>query len=284
MLDTFLEIIILGGIMSTYFTIGEMSKLSNLPIKTLRYYDEVGVLKPAYTNPENNYRYYSMDQFMHIDVIKYCRTMGLSLEEIKDFLKSDGSIESMIDTIKRQSSLLEKKIKELSEIKNYLDDLEISISNVLEHQENIVFINRNKKRKYMEYKCKTETPEDFELSLRDTVLHIEEKYGTVYPQLGSTVSYKDFVENGKITYTYIKDFAKRKNNSKMKVLPEGEYITIIYDDNANNAKIYFNKILEYIKENNIEVVGDFNEVWVMPRVDKNTKEKTLIQLEILKKK
>ena len=67
--------------MNKYFTIGEISKLFNLPIKTLRYYDERGLVKPAYinkennyryysVNKENNYRYYSVEQFILFDVIK----------------------------------------------------------------------------------------------------------------------------------------------------------------------------------------------------------------------
>ncbi|WP_160690793.1 MerR family transcriptional regulator [Clostridium sp. C2-6-12] len=69
--------------MDKYFTIGEISKLFNLPIKTLRYYDERGLVKPAYINKENNYRYYSVEQFIVFDVIKNSKKMGMSLEEIK---------------------------------------------------------------------------------------------------------------------------------------------------------------------------------------------------------
>ena len=50
--------------METYFSVGEISKLTNVPIQTLRYYDKMGLLKPAYINEQNNYRYYSVNQFM----------------------------------------------------------------------------------------------------------------------------------------------------------------------------------------------------------------------------
>ena len=53
--------------MSTHFSIGEISRLHNLSIQTLRYYDKIGLLKPAYINKETNYRYYTIEQFVKID-------------------------------------------------------------------------------------------------------------------------------------------------------------------------------------------------------------------------
>ena len=40
--------------METYFSVGEISKLSNVPIETLRYYDKMGLLKSVYINKQNN--------------------------------------------------------------------------------------------------------------------------------------------------------------------------------------------------------------------------------------
>jgi len=66
--------------MSTYFTIGEISKLYTLSIQTLRHYDKIGLLSPAYTNHEIGYRYYSMKQFMKIDFIKHGKLRGKILD------------------------------------------------------------------------------------------------------------------------------------------------------------------------------------------------------------
>ena len=68
--------------METYFSVGEISKLTNVPIQTLRYYDKMGLLKPAYINEQNNYRYYSVNQFIKIDLLKQCKLIGLSRVEI----------------------------------------------------------------------------------------------------------------------------------------------------------------------------------------------------------
>ena len=49
--------------MKELFTIGEMAKLFGVNIRTLRYYDEIGILCPETTDPDSGYRYYSTRQF-----------------------------------------------------------------------------------------------------------------------------------------------------------------------------------------------------------------------------
>ena len=95
------------------FSIGEMSKLHNISIQTLRYYDKIGLLKPAYINEKNNYRYYTIDQFIVVDMIKHCKLMGLSLDEIKDLIGTDITPESIYKILEKQEESIERKIREL---------------------------------------------------------------------------------------------------------------------------------------------------------------------------
>ena len=56
-----------GGI--NMFRIGDFSKLSKTSIKTLRYYDEIGLLRPEYVDSENGYRFYTTEQLLKIHKI-----------------------------------------------------------------------------------------------------------------------------------------------------------------------------------------------------------------------
>ncbi|MDI7816071.1 MerR family transcriptional regulator [Clostridioides difficile] len=263
---------------------GEVSKLFGLSIKTLRYYDKIGILKPAYVNQENKYRYYSREQFMSIDVIKYCKIMGMTLEDIKKLIDSDGSIKSMLNTINEQKKMIENKIKELSDVKKYLNDIESNVNELLEYGLNQVFVKYNKERKVSVYKCDSKDEVEFEMYLRHVILHVQEKYNDVYPIISGSISYEKVIkERDTLLYDNIVDFTRRDNYENEYILPEGEYLTILYDDNWNNAYDYYQKIIDYAKDNNIEIVGDFNEIWILSRVDSDSKEKTLVQLEIRKK-
>jgi DNA-binding transcriptional MerR regulator len=67
--------------------IGEFSKVSHVPAKTLRYYDRIGLLEPAYVDPVTNYRYYSLDQLPRINQILTLKDLGLSLDQIGRLLE-----------------------------------------------------------------------------------------------------------------------------------------------------------------------------------------------------
>lgn len=72
-------------------SIGEVSKLLDVHIKSLRYYDDIGVLKPYYVNPNNHYRYYSYQQLSVLEAIKACIELDIPLKEFAKFTNSDGS-------------------------------------------------------------------------------------------------------------------------------------------------------------------------------------------------
>ena len=68
------------------YSIGQMAKLCNVSAKQLRYYDDNGIISPAYKNGETMYRYYTDAQVQEILLLKELRQMGLSLGEITEIV------------------------------------------------------------------------------------------------------------------------------------------------------------------------------------------------------
>jgi DNA-binding transcriptional MerR regulator len=73
----------------TMFKIGEFSRISQVSAKTLRYYDEIGLLTPARVDRFTGYRYYSADQLPRLNRILALKDLGLSLEQIAALLDDD---------------------------------------------------------------------------------------------------------------------------------------------------------------------------------------------------
>ena len=65
-----------------------MAELFDINIRTLRYYDDIGLLRPEEINPETGYRYYSTRQFERMNTIKYLRTLNMPLEKMKEFFEN----------------------------------------------------------------------------------------------------------------------------------------------------------------------------------------------------
>jgi len=70
-------------------TIGEMSKFTGASIHSLRYYERIKVLTPAYIDPDTRYRYYNFDQINMVDFISFCIEMDIPLKDFPKFTQGD---------------------------------------------------------------------------------------------------------------------------------------------------------------------------------------------------
>lgn len=106
-----------------FYKIGEFSKLVDIPVKTLRYYDECDVLKPSKIDTFTGYRYYSDDDIIDCEFIKMLKSLDFTLDEIvryKDCLdeeiiiKKKKEIEERMYILKKQYDILLIMQKEVS--------------------------------------------------------------------------------------------------------------------------------------------------------------------------
>ena len=88
----------------TKLKIGEFSQLMQVTVKTLRHYEQKGLLLPETVDEWTGYRYYSIDQMQKLQAIRDLQNLGFSLDEIKDLFEDNSHIPSI-----RQ---LTEKIKE----------------------------------------------------------------------------------------------------------------------------------------------------------------------------
>ncbi len=80
-------------------TIGQFAKLHGINKKTLMWYDEIRLFRPAVINPENGYRYYSYHQSPVLETILLLRELDVSIEEIQSFMenRSAASLKLLLD-------------------------------------------------------------------------------------------------------------------------------------------------------------------------------------------
>jgi len=80
-------------------TIGQFAAMHGINKKTLMWYDEIGLFKPACVNPENGYRCYSYHQSPILETILLLRELDVSIREIQDFMtnRSAGSLKCLLE-------------------------------------------------------------------------------------------------------------------------------------------------------------------------------------------
>lgn len=272
--------------MGTNFSIGEMSKLHNISVQTLRHYDKIGLLKPSYINEKTGYRYYSAKHFVILDLIKQCKAMGLSLDEIKELIENYTSFDSILNIISKQKDMIDNKIKELTSVKNNISFLENRIKHSLEEGINEVFIKYNDERKFIKYDNTKRYTEEFEIKLSKTLVDMERKYSSSNKELAFAISYEDIKKYDELIYNNMLISVGENipdNHNNLITLPKGEYVTLNFDDDYNDTSKYYKSIMDYIDKNNIEVSGEIYEIYIMTRVGNDGKERSLGQIQILKK-
>ena len=106
--------------------IGVVAKESGVPIKTIRYYEELGLLK-ASGRTEGGFRLFHSDVFARLNFIKRAQSLGLTLSEIKEFLNvhDQGDLPCEHIKIKLQDKLvdIDKQIRQLIILKQELEGL-----------------------------------------------------------------------------------------------------------------------------------------------------------------
>lgn len=73
-------------------SIGEVARIKGVGVRALRYYERVGVLRPAHVDPQTGYRSYAVNQLVQIDVILAFVQLGIPLRELRDSL-SGGAVD-----------------------------------------------------------------------------------------------------------------------------------------------------------------------------------------------
>lgn len=116
--------------MPQYLSIGKVSKLKNVSIKSLRYYDRIGILKPAFVNAETNYRYYTEEQLYLLDAVTLCIKLGIPLKDLNQYVEN-GAI-NLQKLLYDGKILAEEKIMEIHQsleaLQDALQNLSVSVN------------------------------------------------------------------------------------------------------------------------------------------------------------
>lgn len=238
--------------MKDYFSVGEVCKMKDISVGSLRYYEELGLLLPVYVNPSSGYRYYSHHQMLQLDLILTCIDLDIPLKEVKKHFKQDGWID--FGSIQKMGEeIAEKKIKKIQnhmEMFGYWTKHMEETKKLMEHQwlgEN--YVKQEKKRflygeKYpFDYFLFGEYEKIRSKLLKELAL-IDVKYCYEEGLLRR-------IERGKVSF-YVFCQVNKSVKNRTKILSSGKYTSGI----ARNSGDMIEK-MEQMGEESKEVVARF---------------------------
>ncbi|MGL4867892.1 MAG: MerR family transcriptional regulator, partial [Cetobacterium sp.] len=231
-----------------FYLIGEISKITGLSNKTLRYYDENDVLKPDYVDSNNSYRYYSEYQILKLQNIIKLKNNGFSLDEIKNRFEQNTSrdLNVFFEGYREKIDDIDKKISDLQQSKLRLQNLldELSQGEV----DKIVL--KCLPEKYL-YNLDIITNKNLNSSIIDIYKIIEASVGCGNAYLGKRFRLCNYEKDVVEKESEFLVFENRDFLKEVEKIEKAEYITIRY--RVGNRENSIKKILDYIFKNKISV-------------------------------
>lgn len=256
-----------------YFLIGEVSKLTNISVQTLRFYDKIGLFKPSYTDPDNQYRYYSNTQFFYLDIIKSLKHVGVPLNEIKSVLQlSAGEMAEFLD---EQESKIEQQLRQLEDVKAILGYKKKQILNQpSSDQLEKVYIKKYDKQRILIYNQAPSSATSIPVKEYGHLMKVLEDHGTVFDSVYCAtypLEKYDSIHDWKYTSIFtpiLTDQEISLSNELMEKdeLPAGEYICIAFHSADDVYESCYETLYSYILNHQIQTVKIVYELY-MPFTD-----------------
>ena len=243
--------------MKNRFTIGEMARLHNIPVKTLRFYDEIGIFRPAEVKT-SGYRYYSIDQFEHLNTILYLKFLGFSLKEIQQHLET-RDIEHFMALLRKQQQITEATIHRLKTVSrqfaNRLAEIDQITGGVTVMQPAIKHIP-------VRYVLKVSEPvyseSEWEMALRRLGNQTGGNPALFIGKVGLTIAQENLLQGKFDEYNSVFVLWEEPVSEHLAVegFVESDYACIYYRGSHNNSAQPYQYLLSFIEAGPYRVSGD----------------------------
>jgi DNA-binding transcriptional MerR regulator len=242
--------------------IGDFSALSQVSIKTLRYYDQTGLLQPAHIDPTTGYRYYSASQLSQLHRILALKDFGFTLEQIAKALAEGITGDQMRGMLLLRQAEQQRRVEEESDRLSRLN----SRIRLIE-QEN-----------HMAYDVVLKSvPSQWIASVRETIPAyntVGSLYGKVSAGLGPSMSacqfgvalwhdfeFKESDVDAEAGF-YLKQQVPAADGILVHELPEATLATTIHNGSYRRLPEAYDPLLRWVADNGYHVAGPIRELYL----------------------
>lgn len=259
------------------YKIGMFAQMNHITIKTLHFYEEQGLLAPAYVDEENGYRYYTMSQMAVLHRITALKQAGFTIEDIK---KISGSSD-MTSFLNRKKAELLSKIADLTRqiaaIDGYLAEGEDALKAPVLIKTIPAVVAATMQDRIESY---------------DALFDMMPKMGAQMEALGCECAipeycFTNYLEPGykeeQILIETCEAVTEKKEDTeslKFKEFPEIQAACIYHKGSYSNFPHTYEVILKYIEESGYEICGAIREKYIDGVWNKDTEDEWLSEIQI----
>lgn len=239
---------------NTLFTIGQFAALHGINKKTLMWYDEIGLFRPA-TVKDNGYRYYTYHQSSTLETILMLRELGMSLQEIGDFLqhRSASGLERLLD---EKITELDRNLERMLKIRNLMVQQKEELADLLATDLSEISIIEKEEEHLVLVPTPKEAPLEKEIEL---VIAETKKYGLQQfrdASYGSVISTESLYRRNYEDYTGVflrlPESVSKEGNF---VRPKGKYLRAHSQGQWDNLPQKYEELLHFADEQGFTLCG-----------------------------
>ncbi len=245
------------------YRIGEFSKMSKLTVKTLRFYDEAGLLAPQYTDGCTGYRYYTTAQLYQAQQIMAFRCAGFSVAEIRRVLSGEDIarlLKEKLEALTYEKSQTELKLTRLAAIAEFYSEEQTMNYHVIVKRipQCTVYYKRFKVKNFSEY--------------GSIIPEIGRRISAVNPGLKCTVPdycYVEYVDGEYRESDFTVEYAQSVERTgietdgiRFKTLPETEAACALHRGAYDGLPKAYACVLSWIEQNGYVMCGNAREQYI----------------------
>ena len=261
----------------TLYKIGMFAAMNHITVKTLRFYEEQGLLMPALIHPETGYRYYTLSQMAVLHQITALKQAGFTLEKIAHI--HTGADEEAV-LLKKKAELLAKiadLTRQIAVVDGYLskqkNDLSAPVLIKTIPETTVAFMRIRLESYDGLFDRMPEMGKLMEKAGCECAL--PEYCFTAYPEAG----YKDADILADICESVVA--AKKENGDlRFKTLPEIQAACVFHKGSYRSFSESYETVLRYIEENGYEIAGEIRESYIDGVWNKDDERQWLSEIQV----
>jgi DNA-binding transcriptional MerR regulator len=268
--------------------IGDFARLSQVSVVTLRYYDEMDLLKPVRVDRFTGYRFYSSDQLPRLNRILALKDLGFSLEQIKLMLADGLSSEQLRGMLTMQRNEVEKRLIDeqdrLRRIETRLRQIELEdkmpkYDVVIKNTPAMLVASRR-----VTIPTNDQVPQYLDAAYMEVFSYIHEQGAKqTGPHFTLWHSPSDVYENEDVEALVPIDRSS-KGTAQVKVyeLPSTQVAAVVHQGNFEDFQQGHAAILEWIDANGYQIAGPYREIYIKHEKGDLSESTTEVQFQVEK--
>lgn len=243
--------------MERYFKIGELARLYGIGTDSIRYYEELGLIKPV--RAANGYRMYSINDIWRMNVIRDLRALGFSMPRIREYLEGH-SVDATLALLQQERDEIDRRMAELQRLRSDVGSRLAALESAQQKPVGVVEQARYPQRRCYEIAQTFDTDEEMDVLIKRLLNRIPNRLHIIgNTQIGCRMDWQAVGQGNYHHYdgVFIIDDGGDATDG---VIPAGDYLTLRYKGSSRQGDIYVPMLLQHAQTNGLTLAGEIIEL------------------------